>query len=349
MRVAVVGATGNVGTSVLRALAGDPKITYIRGLARRLPRARFEKTEFYAADIGHHALEPHFLGMDAVIHLGWQIQSSHHPRELHRTNVAGTERVLHAVASARVPTLLYNSSVGAYSPGAKDQFVDESWPTDGVPTSLYSQQKARVERMLDVFEERAPAVRVVRFRPALIFKRDAGTEIRRLFVAPWAPRFLFSRSLLRAVPYNSRLCFQAVHSYDVAEAFRLALHSDARGAFNLASDPVLNSVVLAHALGARQFPITASLLRKLAGITWRLRLQHTSPGWVDLCLQSPLIDSQRARRELGWQPDHSAVATLLELLDGIREGSGIATPPLAPPGQVHAATGRLEYATQAAE
>ncbi len=169
MRVAVVGATGNVGTSVLRALAADPAVESIRGIARRLPRAQFDKTEFRSADIGVDALEPLFQGMDAVIHLGWRIQSSHRPKELELTNVLGSERVLNAVSACGVPALLYNSSVGAYKVGSKDQPVDESWPTEGIPSSLYSAQKARVERLLDAFEVRAPAVRVVRFRPALIF------------------------------------------------------------------------------------------------------------------------------------------------------------------------------------
>src|SRR4051812_15515353 len=92
MRVAVVGATGNLGTSVLRALGADPKVELIRGIARRLPRATFAKTEFSAADIVTDRLDPLFAGMDAVIHLGWRIQSSHRPRELERANVLGSER-----------------------------------------------------------------------------------------------------------------------------------------------------------------------------------------------------------------------------------------------------------------
>jgi UDP-glucose 4-epimerase len=84
--------------------------------------------------------------------------------------------------------------------------------------------------------------------------------------------------------------------------------------------------------------MTARAMRRVLSVTWRLRLQHTDPGWLDLCLGSPLIDSSRARRELGWRPEHGSLGTLFELLHGIEDGSGIATPPLAPPGQVGAAT-----------
>jgi len=338
MRIAVVGATGNVGTSVLRALARDPEVEYVRGIARRIPRFQQAKTEFVAADIVHSPLVPLFDGMDAVVHLGWRIQSAHRPRELELSNVLGSERVFNAVEATGVPTLLYSSSVGAYSPGPKAQPVDESWPTNGIATSLYSTQKAKVERLLDELEARRPALRVVRFRPALIFKRDAATEIRRLFIAPWAPPFLFSRQLLKIVPYNAKLCFQVVHSFDVGEAFRLALHSSARGAFNLAAEPPLNSAVIAQALHARLLPVSAAFMRNATALSWHMRLQHTDPGWIDLCLESPLIDASRAHTELGWTPKRSSVSALLELLEGMRDGAGISTPPLAPPGKVRAST-----------
>jgi nucleoside-diphosphate-sugar epimerase len=303
-----------------------------------LPRIVYPKTEFRSADIGVDPLEHLFEGMDAVIHLGWRVQSSHRPRELERANVLGSQRVFQAVAAARVSALIYSSSIGAYSTGPKDQPVDESWPTQGIPTSLYSTQKARVERALDEFEQENPSLRCVRIRPALIFKRDAATEVRRLFIGPWAPRFLFDRALLRVVPYHPRLCFQTVHSFDVGEAFRLALARHVQGAFNLASSPVLTSAVLASAFKARLVPMSAAVLRGLANVTWRMRLQHTDPGWVDLCLGSPLVDCARAATVLGWKPKRSGLDNLMELLDGIRDGAGIETPPLAPPGQVSANT-----------
>ncbi len=346
MRVVVIGATGNVGTSVLRALATDPDVHLIRGIARRLPRAHFDKTEFHAADIACDALVPIFRGMDAVIHLGWRIQSAHDVDGLERANVQGSQRVFDAVAQAGVPVLAYSSSIGAYSKGPKDRAVDEGWPTDGIASSLYSRQKATVERMLDIFELRHPAVRCVRMRPALIFKRDAGTEIRRLFLAPWWPRGLFTPGLLKVIPYHPRLRFQTVHSFDVGEAFRLALKQEVRGPFNLASEQVLSSAVLAAEFHAKQWPMSQEFLRTAAGVSWRLRLQHSDPGWVDLGLDSPLVDASRARRELGWAPTRSSLETLRELLQGITDGAGLATPPLAPPFKVRASTRARGVTTQ---
>jgi UDP-glucose 4-epimerase len=172
---------------------------------------------------------------------------------------------------------------------------------------------------------------VVRLRPGLIFKRDAASGIRRLFAGPFLPSPLVRSSLIPIVPKSDRLCFQAVHSYDVGEAYRLAaLSREARGAFNLAAEPVLDAAELGRVLGARPVPVHPGLLRAGAALTYRLRIQPSEPGWLDMGLGVPLMDVSRARRELGWEPRRSASDAVRELLDGIREGAGIETPPLSP-------------------
>jgi nucleoside-diphosphate-sugar epimerase len=331
MKVVVTGATGNVGSAVLRALGGDPQVDAIVGLARRRPQLRLPKVTWAEADITRDDLAGHFAGADAIVHLAWLIQPSRDEVITHRVNVEGSARVFAEAAAAGVGAIVYASSVGAYSPGPKDRAVDESWPTAGIASSFYARHKAAVERILDSFEAGHPGVRVARLRPGLIFQREAATEIRRLFAGPFLPNPLLRRGLIPVVPRIARLRFQAVHTHDVGEAYRLAVvNADARGAFNIAAEPVLDPDVLAELLGARTVPVPAGLLRALAAVTWRARLQPTPPGWLDMALSVPIMDSARARDVLGWQPRHSSGDALLELLDGMREGAGFDTPPLAP-------------------
>jgi UDP-glucose 4-epimerase len=326
MRVVVVGATGNAGTSVLDALGADRDVDSIVGLARRRPTLEFPKTEFVSADVAQDDLVPHFRGADAVVHLAWLIQPARDLARLQRVNVTGSERVFRAAVEAGVPAIVYASSVGTYSPGPKDRKVDESWPTDGIATSYYSRQKAQVEGILDRFEVEHPDRRVVRLRPALVFKREAAAEQRRLFAGPLFPPFLANH--IPVVPETPRLRFQAVHSYDVGEAYRLAVRSDARGAFNVAADPVLDPDQLARILGARKLPVPPRVLRAGAQLTYKLHLQPSDVGWVDMALQAPLLDSTRARTELGWEPQHSAEDAIRDLLDGLADDKGLKTPPL---------------------
>ena len=330
MRVVVTGASGNVGTSLLRRLADDPAVDEIVGLARRRPLLDLPKTEWRSVDVAHDDLAPHVAGADCVVHLAWLIQPSHDLDFLRRTNVDGSERVFRAVAEAQVPSLVYASSVGAYSPGPKHARVDEGWPTEGVRTSFYSRHKAEVERLLDRFAREQPETRVVRLRPGLIFKRGSAEEQRRYFLGPLFPRVLARRKALVAVPALRGLRFQAVHTRDVAEAYRLAVLGEARGAFNVAAEPVLDPPTLARALGARTVPVPLRLARAALDVTWRLRLQPTPSGWLDMGLSVPIMETKRARDELRWQPQHSSLDAIEDVLDGMSEVEGEPTPPLEP-------------------
>jgi nucleoside-diphosphate-sugar epimerase len=332
MRVVITGATGNVGTSVLRSLANEPKVTEIVGIARRLPGMQFAKTKFVEADVCEADLASLFRGADAVVHLAWLIQPSRDEDKLHAVNVDGSERVFRAAGEAGVGALVYASSIGAYSPGPKDRAgVDESFPTGGIETSFYSRHKAATERQLDALEADFPDLRVVRLRKGLVFKREAATEIRRLFIGPLLPGAMMRKQLIPVVPDIEGLVFQAVHSYDAGDAYRRAIvQPDARGAYNIAADPVLDPDELADLLSARKVSIPPGVVRSAAEASWHAHVQPTPPGWVDMALNVPVMNTTRAREELGWVPRHSSRDALMDLLNGLRDGDGADTPPLAP-------------------
>jgi len=330
MRVVVVGATGNLGTSVLRSLEKEESVESILGIERRLPGLTVPKVEWAAEDVVHDDLVPYFRGADAVVLLAWVIQPSRDLTKQWMINVEGSTRVARAAKEAGVPSLLYASSVGTYSPGPKDGRVDESWPTGGITTSYYGRHKAEVERRLDRFEREAPEVRVVRMRPGLVFKREAAEGIRRLFAGPFFPSALADPALINLVPDIEDLRSQVVHSYDVGEAFRLAIvNEQASGAFNLATEPVLDADEIGRILNARTVPVSSRLARAGVGLSWRFRLQPVPPGWLDLARQVPIMDTTRARTELGWAPQFSADETLLDVISGLKAASGLDTPPLS--------------------
>jgi nucleoside-diphosphate-sugar epimerase len=329
VKVVVTGATGNVGTALLGALADEDAVTSVVGIARRVPETRFPKTEWARADVAEDDLVPLFDGAGGVVHLAWLIQPSHDRAATWRTNVVGSRRVFEAAAAAGVPALVHASSVGVYSPGPKDRLVDESWPTAGVRTSFYSRDKSDAERLLDRVEEAHSELRAVRLRPSLVFQRAMGSEVKRLFTGRWVPHRLLAPRRIPLVPDLPRLRFQVTHTNDVADAYRRAIFSsDARGAYNVAAEPVLDPDALAHLLAARKLRVPVGLARAGVAATWRLRLQPTPEGWLDMALQTPLMDASRIRRELGWEPRTAAGDALLELLQGFHEGAGAPTPPL---------------------
>ncbi|MFC5801901.1 NAD-dependent epimerase/dehydratase family protein [Streptomyces formicae] len=330
-RVVVVGATGNAGTSVVRALAGHPDVAAVLGIARRIPVWQPEKTTWLAADIapGGPSLVPHFAGADAVVHLAWQFQPTHDPATTWRTNVLGSIRVFEAAAEAEVPVLVHASSVGAYSPGPKDRPVDESWPTHGWPQAAYCREKAYLERCLDAYELKHPHMRVVRMRPGFLFKRESASQQRRIFGGRLLPPQLVRPSLVPAFPDLPGLTFQALHTDDAAAAYVEAVFRPVRGAFNLAAEPTLNAAELAHILDARPLRVPLVPVRAALSAAWHLRVAGASPDLLDAVLRLPLLDSSRARNELDWRPRHTAVEAVEEFLNGIRHQAGMDTAPLA--------------------
>lgn len=330
MRVAVVGATGNIGTSVVDALTADEDVERVDGLARHAPSWSPPKTTFVPADVTSSDLVPHFRGADTVVILAWIFQPTHQPMTTWNVNVLGTIRVLEAAAAAGVRNLVYSSSLAAYSPGP-GRHVDESWPTHSMPVAAYGREKAYLERYLDAFELRNPEMRIVRIRPCFSFKHQSASQQRRIFAGPFVPRSLLRPGRLPVLPIPAGLRFQALHTTDLAEAFRLAvLDGDARGAYNVAADPIFDQAALGTLMDARTVRVPAAATAAAVGAGWKLRIVPASSDLLRLLLSLPTLDSSRIRNELGWRPRYSGFEALREFLGGLVAGAGMATPPLVP-------------------
>ena len=334
MRVVVTGATGNVGSRVVEALIDDATVESVVAVSRREPSAPPPGVDWRGVDLADGVPDDLLRGADAVVHLAWLFQPTHRPATTWAANVEGSARLFDAVERAGVHTLVHASSVGAYSPRVDHRLIDESWPTNGVATAAYSREKAYVERLLDALESRRPGTRVVRLRPAFTFREEASVQQRRLFLGPLAPTRTMSRTLGRTgvpiLPDPGGLTFQAVHTDDVAEAYRLAVTGIASGAFNIAAEPVVDMAFLGSLLGARVVPVSPRAVRRAVAGAWHAHLVPASPGLFDLVSRLPLMSTARARDELGWTPARTSEEALAALTAGFRSARGAPSPPLDP-------------------
>jgi len=332
MRVVVTGASGNIGTALLRRLLeeGGHEIT---GVARRPPTDAgepYDQVRWVPADLSDaysaRPLRDAVRGADAVVHLAWGFQPSHDTAYLTRLGVGGTGRVVRAAEEGGVPHLVHLSSVGAYAPRTGSEPVPETWPTTGVPASGYSRDKVAAERLLDDHEAHDGSPVVTRLRPGVVGQRSAASELLR-YGAP----VLLPAPALRAVPVlplDRDLAVPVVHADDVADAVVRALGARAPGAFNLAATEPATAQDLADALGARLVHVPFRALRAAADLSWRARVQPVDAGWVALAQQVPLLDSGRAGEVLGWHPSRSAQQIVQEVVDGMRSGAAGTSAPL---------------------
>jgi dihydroflavonol-4-reductase len=114
MKALVTGATGFVGAAVARALAAAG--WQVRALVRagsdrsNLQPLTLDLVEGDLAD--PNSLERALEGCEALFHVAADYRlGARHPEQLYRTNVDGTRNILSAARAARVPRIVYTSSV----------------------------------------------------------------------------------------------------------------------------------------------------------------------------------------------------------------------------------------------
>jgi nucleoside-diphosphate-sugar epimerase len=123
------------------------------------------------------------------------------------------------------------------------------------------------------------------------------------------------------VVFDAGVPMQLVHAEDVSEALALAVvGTGTPGAYNLAAPEELSITDIANALGwpVARIPLgVAKALRRLATITpWTpSELQFYSH-----LLSAPMaVGCDKAARELGWKPKHSAQSVLAETIAAARQ------------------------------
>jgi UDP-glucose 4-epimerase len=340
LKVAVTGASGNVGTALLRRLtAPGSGVAEVRGLARRQPPdvAPYAGVRWHLTDLGDVISEdvlPEFLdGVDAVVHLSWALQPGRRPEQLRRVNVEGSRRVARAAAAAGVAHVVHMSSIGAYAPGAVGQRVTEDWPTTGVPSSQYSRDKAEAERTVREVMSRHPGTTLTVVRPTLVLQPEAGSEIGRYFLGP----LLFEAARRLPGPVARRLplplpslAVSFVHADDVADALERMLDRRVPGPFNLAAEPLMDADALARALGTVRVPVPAFVLRTVVSAAFTAHVIPTEPGWLDMGIGLPALNTERARKLLDWTPVHPGDEVLAEFVAALGRGEGGPGPLLRP-------------------
>ena len=319
-----------------RSLA-DPRVTEIVGIARRLPRLEPAAHALGAGRRGHGAADGLFRGRGRRRSTS---RGSSSPRATRRrstrVNVDGLAARVRGGrrgrrAGARPRLLGRRLLARPVRPRGRRVVADRRHRR---PPSTRATRRRRSGRSTRS-RRRIPELRVVRLRPALIFKREAASGIRRLFAGPLLPSPLVRPALLPVLPLPAGLRVQAR-----ARRRRRRRPTGSRRSTSARAAPTTSR------------PSRCSTPRRSAGRSARARVPRAGAGRPrgrrpDLA-RAPAADAAGLARHGHGRAGHGhephprrarlgaartrADAALLELLEGMRDSAGAPTPPLDPRG-----------------
>jgi UDP-glucose 4-epimerase len=324
LTVAVTGPTGEIGISAVTALEREPAVETIVGMARRPfdPSSRgWVKTTYQQGDIlDREAVDALVAQADVVVHLAFIIMGSREESE--RINLQGTRNVFEAtVAGERPRRLVYTSSVAAYGYHSDNPVpLTEDVPPRGSPEHYYSAQKAACEALLAEISKDS-SLEVFILRPCIV----AGPKASALADAmPWNRLPGPVRAVAKAVPVLKPVVpdpgfpLQLVHHDDVAAAIALAATAPAPpGSYNIAGDGLVTVADVVKALGGRPVRVPAAAASAASAAISRVPFAPSMLEWLHIARTSVVMDTTKAKTELGWRPVHSSAETLAALASAL--------------------------------
>ncbi len=329
LTVAVTGPTGEIGLPLMTELEADPAVGAVRGMARRPfdPAVEgWEKVAYRRGDIlDRGSLAALFDGADVAVHLAFAIFGGR--EETRRINLEGSRNVFEAAIEAGVKRFVYASSVAAYGFHPENpQPLTEAVPARGSESFYYSAQKAELEATLEDLLAGSDVDAYV-FRPCIVAGPRATMLIEKIVEGarlgdpvPSLRRGLARLSLPRPLLPDGGAPIQLVHHDDVARALAAAIDGRGEpGAYNLAGEGEIRLGDVSRALGWHALRLPPPAVAVGAAVAARLSFLSPQLEWAAALRIPVLMDTAKARRELGWEPRFDAAETLIQTAVSARE------------------------------
>ncbi|MGH2918694.1 MAG: NAD-dependent epimerase/dehydratase family protein [Solirubrobacteraceae bacterium] len=322
LTVAVTGPTGTFGFGLMALLQADDRVQRIIGIARRPfepARHGWTKMVYRRGDVrDREALERAFEGADVVVHLAFMITGSAGRQETRAINVEGTRSAFEAAAASSATRFVYASSVAAYG-FHRDNPVGmrEDWPARPATHLFYGQEKAETEQLLREHPALDGDIELYVLRPSVVLGPH-GMGAKSVFPGALEPLARALPSIARRLPVRlpvivPDLPLQLVHEHDVGEALRLCIvGAGPAGAYNIAGDGVLTFADVARELGFAGLPAAHAPVRAAARLAARLPFAPASVEWAEAISHPAIMDTTKAKRELGWKPRYTGLEALRE-------------------------------------
>ena len=326
LTVAVTGPTGTFGFGLMPLLQAEDRVARIIGLARRPfepAEHGWPKMEYLRGDVRKpETLRRAFESADVAVHLAFMITGAASRETIREINVEGTLNTFRAAASSGVKRFVYASSVAAYGFHSDNPIgMDEEWPTRPAAHLFYAQEKAEIEKVLAEEAGRGSQPELYLLRPPVVLGPHAAGA--KTFLP--GPLDAVGRRLggvARGLPLSlpvpvPRLPIQLIHEDDVGEAFlRCILGAGPPGAYNIAADGTLTADEVVRELGFAPLPVPGGPVQTAARLAAGIPFAPPLAEWAEAASHPAIMDTSKAKRELGWSPQYSGLEALRATLDG---------------------------------
>jgi len=302
--IALTGAGGYIGQRLIEHLDRWEGCSGILGIDVREPTVRSEKLTFLKKDIRDGNLADFWMGRDVeiLVHLAFVVDPIRDEKLMYDINVNGTLNVLKVCEDLKIPHVIAASSGTAYGAWPDNPpRLREDDPIRVFPPSMsYAHHKGQNEKHFDDFTRRNPHVIFNSVRPTIVYGPNVNNYL---------SRFL---KRLPFVPLSDGCDpeMQLVHEDDVARLFTLLIEKKVDGPFNVAGSGVLRVSELGAMVGKKALPVPRRLLFPIVHLLWKMHLLMEAPaGLVDYMAYPWVLDMDRARDLLGFEPEYSTEQT----------------------------------------
>lgn len=298
--VAVTGASGFLGSELIRRMEEDRRYARVLAIDIRKPGLPLTKTQFHKVDLTQPTADAAVARIlkeqqaDALAHLAFLSGPTHNRTWAHELEAIGTMHVLNACAACGLRKLILSSLTALYGPHPQNpNFLAEDAAPRGIPGSRFFEDKLEAERLTQRFADENPSSVVTVLRNAPILGRRARNYLSRYLALPVVPVMMGFDPLL-----------QLLHEEDAVDALKLCVDADFPGTFNIAGDGVLPLSTILALAGKATVSVPHFLAYPLAKVLWMAQIFDVPPTFLDFMRYLCVADATRSKVALGFRPKH---------------------------------------------
>ena len=323
LTVAVTGPTGTFGFGLIPLLEAEERVERVVGLARRPfdpSEHGWSKMTYRQGDVREAGtLQEAFADADVVVHLAFMITGTASRQTIREINVEGTVNAFRAAAACGVERFVYASSVAAYGFHPDNPIgMSEDWPIRPATRLFYAQEKAEVERLLGDEAQAHSDVALYLLRPPIVLGPHA-MGAKNTLPPPLAEIVQRTLDVAQRLPVPipvpvPDLPMQFIHEDDVGQALlACVLAAGPPGAYNIAADDIVTVADVVRELGLTPVTVPAGIAEAAARAAASIPLPSFAPPaveWVEAATHPAIMDTTKAKRELGWEPAFTGLEAL---------------------------------------